>query len=112
MIAISTTVKWQETRVIAEPEGQFLIIQGLIAGSEWTLVGVYAPQIGKGNFFSLLIKKIHQYGRGNIAMMGDFNVVMDPGIDKSKQGSSQSVLPEMFRTLLQEKGYVDTWREQ
>lgn len=66
----------------------------------------------ENGLFNLLIKKIEQYRNGNLVMMGDFKAVMDLERDKSKQGTLQSVIPEIFRLWLQERGFIDTWRVQ
>lgn len=110
MIALSKTLLWQETSVIAEPEGQLLIVQGFMVGRKWTLIGVYVPHVGKTEYFKLLIKKIEKYGDGNSVIMGDFNDVMNARLDKSRPGMFQSVIPDICRTWLHEKGFIDACR--
>lgn len=75
---LSINLEWSEQEVVADPQGQFLIIRGLLKGENWTLVGVYAPQEKKTEFCKSLIKALESYMDDNIILMGNFNAVMDP----------------------------------
>lgn len=68
---------WQEQDVLMDPEWQYLIASGLIRVVKWLIVGIYAPQTRKVEFFNHLIKSLECYAIENIIIMGDFNAVMD-----------------------------------
>lgn len=52
-------------------------------------------------FFQNLIKKLGQYGEGNLVRMGDFNAVMDEVMDKSMR---------VLKKWLAAKRFLDAWR--
>lgn len=60
-----------------DPEGHYLITHGVIRGTQWTIVGIYAPQTRKNIFFKLVIKELENFNIHNLVIMRDFNAVMD-----------------------------------
>lgn len=112
LIGLSHRLNWQELNSIADPAGQFLILQGLIKGIKWTLIVPYVPHSNKLEFFVQLIKTINNFFIGNMIIMGDFNAVMDTRLDKSNMGSTHSVIPQVFINWLVDKGFIDTWQSK
>lgn len=51
MIGLSKRLNWQMHEIVADPEGQSLLIHGEIREAQWTIVGIYAPQTKKNCFF-------------------------------------------------------------
>lgn len=94
---------------IADSEGQYLIMQGLVSGKLWTIAGIYTPQTQKGDFFDLLINELEDFTNGNLIIMGDFNAVMDRKMNKSTIGSPCSEIPLKFRKWMKAKGLKDCW---
>lgn len=50
MIGFTKRLKWQTQETIADPEGYILLVYGAIMGTQWVIVGVYAPQTRKTTF--------------------------------------------------------------
>lgn len=102
LIGISKNLNWHNTRVTLGIEGQWLIVQGNMLGRNWTLVGIYAPQTARKDFFHQLLKDLVQLEAGNMVLMGDFIGVMDDKLDKSKSVTSYIGFPKEFKHWLYE----------
>lgn len=44
-----------------------------------------------------------------MVIMGDFNAVIDRGLAKSNIGTTHSIIPQLFRNWLVNKGLNDIW---
>lgn len=110
-LGISKKLHWEVDVVFKDMDGYFLILKRVMYGLKWTLVGIYAPQSGRGILFSKLIDRIDQLAEGILILIGDFNAVMEVSLDKSTQRSSHSVLLPVFKNWLKRNGVIDVWRE-
>lgn len=45
-----------------------------------------------------------------MAAFGDFNVVINGKLDRSKVGSAHSLIPSRFKTWLDANEFIDVWR--
>lgn len=114
-LGVSMKLQWEGYIVHNDVEGCFLIVKGSMCDIWWILVGVYAPQSGRGIFFTNLIEKIYQFAEGNLILMEDFNVVLNVYSDTLSQSPRHSVLPQIFKKWLSKnevrvESTMGTWK--
>ena len=91
--------------------GRTLYVSVNIYGIEMLLVNIYAPNEDNAEFYENLFKEIGEYNIKNIALGGDFNLVLDVNIDKSgglpttNEKARAVVLKHMANLEL-----IDVWR--
>uniref|UniRef100_A0A8C6SIM0 exodeoxyribonuclease III n=1 Tax=Neogobius melanostomus TaxID=47308 RepID=A0A8C6SIM0_9GOBI len=73
-------------------EGRYLIVRGLYRGRPLTLVNIYGPASGDDSESKMFFKNIFEKLKGstNIIMGGDFNLVMDPEMDRANTSNIQT----------------------
>ena len=96
---------------IADPEGRYIIVDGLIYNEPIVIVNVYGPNIKTASFFDHLNTIIPQYASKPIIMAGDFNAVSDPKLDRStKPLLSDRSITDALTNLCKNVGVFDVWR--
>lgn len=98
----------------ADSEGRFLILVGKLEEVEVTIASYYAPNSGQLAYCRKLFEVLSRHARGAVLILGDFNMVLDPSIDRSKISVTRAVhLQEhsnKFRQLTAEFDMYDAWR--
>uniref|UniRef100_A0A096M7V3 Endonuclease/exonuclease/phosphatase domain-containing protein n=1 Tax=Poecilia formosa TaxID=48698 RepID=A0A096M7V3_POEFO len=93
-------------------EGRFILIKGSIAGQSITILNVYAPNNDSPNFISQVILLFSQYCDGLGLLDGDFNCIMDAGLDKSSSAHvSNPKASSALKELCSDIGLVDVWHQ-
>uniref|UniRef100_A0A670JC67 Reverse transcriptase domain-containing protein n=2 Tax=Podarcis muralis TaxID=64176 RepID=A0A670JC67_PODMU len=99
--------------VFKDEQGRILAIEIQTQGEKFLIVGIYAPNDGKSEFF----KKLHEImldfiDYNNIIMMGDMNGVVSTHMDKSQSQNltSDGRLPKTFFELTENLDLIDIWR--
>lgn len=102
---------------IRDNEGRFLGMDIQIGEQELSLGSVYAPTQDKQRqqlqFFEELEDSLAQLQGLNLILGGDFNVILDPKIDKNQVGGGHSQSDpgrNALKSLLDERNMVDVWR--
>ena len=76
------------------------------------LVNIYAPNEDKPMFFLEIFKKIEEM-EGKRIFMGDFNMVLEPEIDRNHKSShNNNKVAGTLQECMQESLMVDVWRER
>lgn len=91
--------------------GRILILIAEIQGHMIVLVNIYAPNGNEPQFFADLEAKMQQAGDYSAAIGGDFNLVMNPILDRSSTTSirmSKALLT--VKHMAESLGYIDVWR--
>lgn len=113
-ILISQHCQFSLSSQHADPEGRFLILVGKLEEVEVTIASYYAPNSGQLAFCRKYHEVLSRHARGAVLTLGDFNMVLDPGIDKSKVSTARTAhlqdSAKQFRQLLAEFEMYDTWR--
>lgn len=71
--------------VSVDKDGRVLVVEIVVESKKILLVGIYAPNGAKENFFTKLKQKLERETYEYIMVMGDFNRVVDPLMDKSSK---------------------------
>uniref|UniRef100_A0A3P9D500 exodeoxyribonuclease III n=1 Tax=Maylandia zebra TaxID=106582 RepID=A0A3P9D500_9CICH len=81
---IHKSIPFQTTRVITDPNGRYVIVQGRISMLEINLINIYAPNEDNPSFYENLFLTISTL-EGLYIIGGDFNCALDPNLDRSSQ---------------------------
>lgn len=107
MLAISNTLRFVQSEVLADPNGRFLILVCTIGSQQYTIVSVYAPNTHQIRFLNKLFKKINELRKGNLVVCGDFNLVVDGTMDSSNPIKRPSL---DLQYIMQRELLYDVWR--
>ena len=93
--------------------GNYVIVDLTIIEKRITLVTLYGPNHDNQQMFKEIFKKVRDIKNENIIMVGDWNIVIDPDLDYSRQ---RKVINRKSRMLILSKipefNLVDVWRAQ
>lgn len=88
-----------------------MIISGLLEHKKVTLANIYAPNTGQIKFVSNLAVLLSQFKDDPILVGGDFNLVNDALLDRSKSSlPADKAHSSSFSELCQTLGLSDIWR--
>uniref|UniRef100_A0A670KB77 Endonuclease/exonuclease/phosphatase domain-containing protein n=1 Tax=Podarcis muralis TaxID=64176 RepID=A0A670KB77_PODMU len=102
-----------EPKLIKKDEkGRILIVQIKLQGENIYLVGVYAPNDNKSEFYKKLETDLMEFADQKIIIMGDLNGVTSLEIDRTitKKETKEGKLPKTFFDMGQSLNLVDIWR--
>ena len=100
---------------ICDQTGRFQILDVDINTQNYILVNAYAPT--KDNpkeqkqFITTLKEKLTSYQEGNLIIAGDFNVCLNPTVDKSGgRNETPSDYAKLMISFMEEFDLIDIWR--
>ena len=76
---------------------------------EVVLANIYAPNCDDPSFFVQLFQEIENLNPENMIICGDFNLVMDPLVDKSGSINNHDKSLEIVNAYLEERQLIDVW---
>ena len=110
--AIKKTVKYKVVKEKCDQEGRSVVIELESMDDprkRLSLANIYAPNADKPNLFLNVIKLASDMSP-NLAIVGDFNLVLDPNMDRSgslhNPPKSHAILSEICEELM----LIDVWR--
>ncbi|KAJ1209187.1 hypothetical protein NDU88_004565 [Pleurodeles waltl] len=84
-------LQWRTRRVVADPNGRYVLLSGTLSDRACRLVAVYGPNVDNPEFFRELWRLVESLGAGAVIWGGDFNVVLDPRMDHRSVARVQHV---------------------
>ncbi|CAI5776285.1 Hypothetical predicted protein [Podarcis lilfordi] len=98
--------------IFKDDQGRFVAIEIQIQGEKFLIVGVYAPNEGKSEFFKKLHETLMDYLDYNLILMGDMNGVVSTNMDKAQRQvvTKDGRLPKTFFEMTDNLDLVDIWR--
>uniref|UniRef100_A0A670I0E5 Reverse transcriptase domain-containing protein n=1 Tax=Podarcis muralis TaxID=64176 RepID=A0A670I0E5_PODMU len=96
-----------------DEQGRILAIEIQTQGEKVLVLGIYAPNEGKSEFYKKLHETLLDYlDYSNIIMMGDMNGVVSTLMDKSQNQNltKDGRLPKTFFELIDNMDLIDLWR--
>uniref|UniRef100_A0A803TCP9 Reverse transcriptase domain-containing protein n=1 Tax=Anolis carolinensis TaxID=28377 RepID=A0A803TCP9_ANOCA len=98
-----------------DTEGRYVAVKIEIGQQTILICNIYAPNGPKKRFIGELRKQISNVNFDHLILLGDFNGVLNAGIDTSKKIKSKNyeksrVLPSNFKSLKDEFDLQDAWR--
>ena len=108
---INKKLQFKCIRQIKDTMGRILIILAEIQGHMIILTNIYAPNGHEPQFFADLEAKVQQAGDYNTIIGGDFNLVLDPILDRSSTALTRMPKASLaVRHMAETLGYTDVWR--
>uniref|UniRef100_H3B956 Endonuclease/exonuclease/phosphatase domain-containing protein n=1 Tax=Latimeria chalumnae TaxID=7897 RepID=H3B956_LATCH len=92
-------------------KGRFLVVSRLLDLDVITFVNIYAPNKDVPGFFTELVPILNKFGNTNLITGGDFNLVVNPELDRSKgKLSLPSKIQLVLFELMNDFDLRDIWR--
>ena len=109
-LRVKDTIKCEE--VYKDTEGRSQIVKIVYDDRTFLLVNVYAPNCDEPAFFKELFKKILETQVSEMIIIGDYNLVLDPSLDRTdnKQYAPRSV--ELIKSFMEDLELTDAWRDR
>ena len=98
------------TPLFNDPDGRILICKIEYNDAVYHIANIYAPNDDRPDFYKCLFEKICNLEIVDIIVMGDFNLVIDPSVDKIDPHEYHSKAAQVIRNTLEEGDMVDIWR--
>ena len=114
-ILISAKLNITVEHIVKDTQGRFILLDARLDDQNFILVNIYAPTKDKKeeqkDFFIYIHDILIEYMDRHLLVGGDFNICLQPEIDK-KGGilEKQSDNALMIETLAEELDLVDVWR--
>uniref|UniRef100_A0A8C5Q2N9 Reverse transcriptase domain-containing protein n=1 Tax=Leptobrachium leishanense TaxID=445787 RepID=A0A8C5Q2N9_9ANUR len=111
-LLIHNRLQFETHRLLKDPGGRYIILVCTINSRTYTLVSVYAPNASQTQFISRLLNKVQDVLTGTLIICGDFNLSIDPLMDRSAGGSRphNTASIRRLRELMTQYDLYDTWR--
>uniref|UniRef100_A0A670KGT6 Reverse transcriptase domain-containing protein n=1 Tax=Podarcis muralis TaxID=64176 RepID=A0A670KGT6_PODMU len=103
--------KIEAKTIFKDEEGRIIGVRINWQGENLVVIGVYAPNDSKSEFFNKLEEKICEYADQKIVLMGDLNGVVSLEADRCREGGSKNGrLPKSFFSMVDNSNLIDIWR--
>ena len=96
--------------VIIDQGGRYNILYVMLEGIKMLLVNIYAPNQDNPQFFEDVAKEIDRFTPEHILMAGDFNLAIDPKIDRQGSYTNNDKAGKALLSIMNKKQLLDTWR--
>uniref|UniRef100_A0A670KHH1 Reverse transcriptase domain-containing protein n=1 Tax=Podarcis muralis TaxID=64176 RepID=A0A670KHH1_PODMU len=98
--------------IFKDEQGRYLAIEVQVQGEKIMILGIYAPNEGKAEFFKKLHETLMDYLDYKIIMMGDMDGVVSTNMDKAQRQiiSKNGRLPKTFFEMTETLDLIDIWR--
>uniref|UniRef100_A0A670HPA6 Reverse transcriptase domain-containing protein n=1 Tax=Podarcis muralis TaxID=64176 RepID=A0A670HPA6_PODMU len=99
--------------IFNDEEGRMVAVQIKWQGEKLIIVGIYAPNEKKSEFYERLEGKLLEYADQKIILLGDMNGVVSLELDRQRNSKGkEGKLPRTFFSLAQSCNLVDIWRSK
>lgn len=110
-ILINKAVNFNETNVLIDSDGRYVIVYGQLLDTPIALCNIYAPNFDRPEFFPNLSQLLLDLGDIQIILGGDFNQILDQDLDRSlARCNMESRSAAAIRQLATDLGLKDIWR--
>lgn len=79
------SIPFSASKVISDPRGQYVIVTGILYNKLVTLASIYVPNVDDETFITSFFAALPNMDSHQLIIGGDFNLVLDPKIDRSSQ---------------------------
>lgn len=95
MVGMALDVPWVLMDKVLDKEGRYVIIKGRLGSQKLIIAGTDVPNHQQTPFGEEVFDLLVQDGQSKIAMLGDFNAMLNNAMDRS-QKSETPELPAKF----------------
>ena len=110
LLGFSERLNCKVTSSYADPEGRFIVANVKLNGEPFTIVALYLdPKIAANEMMQVLasiMERIALGGNSRVVMCGDFNTIIDPGLDHGR--GSTKVDPKYTYKGKRIQGFMET----
>lgn len=93
--------------VYRDTEGRVVFVKALLQGQAFLFGSIYAPNKDDPHFFLSIINQIEQYDIDRKIIGGDYNLILDHGIDRVGKGQHKHVKArEVVNELIEELEFI------
>lgn len=93
------SIPFQLLDLVLGSEGRYVLFHAQVCSMKWVIASLYLPPPASLSLLIRLTSKIAEFANDNIPILGDFNLVPGPTIDRmSMSGNSHSGLVEWAET--------------
>ena len=110
MLSRNNNVEFSE--IESDNEGRYIIVNCKFNSRELVLINVYAPNNDQPEFFSEIGTKLETRGNPQILWIGDFNLVLDPKLDRFENVMYNRYSHEQLFCIMNKWSLVDIWRSR
>ena len=96
--------------VLSKQQGRALTMYVTFGNSKFLLCNLYAPNQDNPRFFSESLEDISHYNPDYHIIAGDFNLALDPSIDRKGSTFNNDKASKWLRSYIEENELIDTWR--
>ena len=94
--------------IYEDVEGRLLVLDLYIDDKIYRIIGIYAPNQDKPDFFSVVLKFIQNCGT-RIIVIGDFNLTLDINLDRLNTYNNNNRSKVVVENFMQEHDLDDVW---
>lgn len=110
-ILIKKDTPFKHNTTIADKNGRYVLVTGELYTTPITLLNIYGPNQDDPEFYRKVFSLIPDIPNSNLIIGGDFNLVLDPYLDKSL---SKKTIPckgsKFIKTYMRNMNICDAWR--
>ena len=96
--------------VVKDTEGRYIMIYVTWMEKKFLLANVYAPKKDCLSYFEKLTEDLLNFSPDYIILGGNFNLALDPNIDRSNNANNNDNLAEFLQKFVSAKNLIDVWR--
>lgn len=109
-ILIKKGVPFRQTSTIADTNGRYILVTGEMHSTPITLLNIYGPNYDDSEFFRKIFCLIPDTTNANLIIGGDFNLVLDPYLNKSLSRKITLYKGSSFiKTYMENMNLCDVW---
>ena len=91
-------------------EGRYILCKLEINDKEYCIANIYAPNYDDPEFFTKVNDEINDLNCVYCIWAGDFNLVLDPKVDRSKDTLYNRNATKTVKDIMENEGLTDIWR--
>lgn len=110
-LLIGKEVQCDVERFEVDSQGRFVIAEIKIDEQLIVLVGVYAPNVDRPQFFQQLLCQVDDFSNPNIILAGDFTLLFDTNLDRAGTSEYNHIRSkQLVVAYMEETELCDIWR--
>lgn len=110
-ILIHKSVNFTCSDISSDPNGRYVLVSGILNGTQVALLNVYGPNWDDSCFFRSVFSLIPDQSRYHLILGGDFNCWLNPLLDRSSTKTTVlSSSAKVVRSSMDEFALSDPWR--
>lgn len=110
MILFARGFVYNIKKIVTDKEGRALLLEVIIGEQCLLLVNMYAPNTDNPQFYTQIMEMIDAFDNCNIIWGGDFNLVLDPTMDRYNSSYNKPKATKILIDYIQQNDLYDIWR--